>query len=945
MLTVQDEQKFNTYLRSTLIVIIALLLLANHAVAQTVGGIISRIGDTTHLELRGRKEWNYESPKKDKNTITMTVPAFDDVTVVQLQAWTCPLIKEIKVDKNGADGRYTIQFTLQSDSAESFDYLTDDPSYLVVDFFEPNKANETGTSAAANSEAAPAQNAQVASGKLPEKVDPTKATAKKKNRKPASSELLTVADANPAAAGDSIKIVEVAPEEKSNIQYERGVFDGGDPDYNRFRLKDYEKNEEALIASQNNIYLSYPMLYRILNRFQELQQNPPEYEILPKETDENKEARFLHTLYKNKRYGSYFESLKYFNTKRLNSEYDEIVKNMTADMHLQLFSRDKDAKDLDAARAIYLYLLEKYPESILTERNSLMLAYSYLDQKDGSETIRYMQKFLDQFPKSDERDNVRLAMAEAYNYMNKPKDAIRTYSGIIRDVEDKKYVVEAAYRIGDVYARQKDYQKAVDAYSLVQKQYPLHKPSYPNAQYNLAESLFWLKKYDESLNAYIDFLKIFPSHRHGGFALTRIGELLEMNGAPEKKVQGAFVEGYFRFPESQGSEVSRIRMLSRELDQMTDREKKRSVAEINEIAARSELPRIQEFATLMKADGLSSRKENKESLDLLLSYYQQNPTTADIKTFKGRIQRNISDILQADTNQARYIDALNFYGKYSTTWLKNTDRIDVRYYQAYAFEKSGVVRESEKIYTSLLKDLATMKNTREDKERKVYENHITADQLNLRLAATALQQKKYRESFARLGQIQSPLPTADDIERVQIGAEVAEQMGETKQAISFLEKLAQNYASDKRLMIPPLINLVRLYIKDKNIAAAEQRLNALEQIKQSDVQYNDSDWAKTMQLRGDTQLAAGQRLAAVETYTKLLDQFENQIPLAAVRYKTGKILYDDGDLKGAEKIWTGLNGGTGEFYKKMATEKLIHAGWSDTYKKYVERIPAAEQLK
>jgi len=341
MFRVQDELKFNTYLRATLIVLVAILAYSNFAVAQTVGGIISRIGDTTHLEFRGRKEWLYESPKKDKNVISLTVPAFDEATAVQLQAWNCPLIKEVKIDKSGADGRYGLQFVLNSDAVESFDYLTDDPSYLVIDFFEPAKdKKKTEEVQAAAPSAAPSAGTMVAPvssdlpQKLPEKIDPQaskKRNKKSKSRSPASTELLAVTDAAPDP-GANLKIIEVAPEEVTNIQYERGVFDGNDPAYSRFQLKDYEKNEEALIASQNNIYLMYPMLYRILNRFAEMQQNSPEYEIVPKENEENKEARFLYTLYKNKRYGAYFESLKYFEAKRPNSEYDEIVKNMTAEM-------------------------------------------------------------------------------------------------------------------------------------------------------------------------------------------------------------------------------------------------------------------------------------------------------------------------------------------------------------------------------------------------------------------------------------------------------------------------------------------------------------------------------------------------------------------------------------------------------------------------------------
>jgi hypothetical protein len=69
------------------------------------------------------------------------------------------------------------------------------------------------------------------------------------------------------------------------------------------------------------------------------------------------------------------------------------------------------------------------------------------------------------------------------------------------------------------------------------------------------------------------------------------------------------------------------------------------------------------------------------------------------------------------------------------------------------------------------------------------------------------------------------------------------------------------------------------------------------------------------------------------------------MPMSSVRYKAGKILFDEGDLKGAERIWSALSSSTGEFYKKLAQEKLDQAEWQDSYKRYIDRIPAAEGLK
>jgi outer membrane protein assembly factor BamD (BamD/ComL family) len=485
----------------------------------------------------------------------------------------------------------------------------------------------------------------------------------------------------------------------------------------------------------------------------------------------------------------------------------------------------------------------------------------------------------------------------------------------------------------------------LETYQAVQNKYPQHKTLFPNAQYNQSESQFWLGQHKNSLSSYIEFLKLFPTHDHGGFALTRIGELLEILGADQRRVMGAFIEGYFRYPDSPGSEVARIRMLSQGLKNMKEREKKRAVEEIDAIAVKSKLPEISEFVTLMKSDGYSRRTEFRSSLDLLLSYYQAHPTSVNVPVFRARILRNISDILKVEVENKNYIEALNFYGKYSTTWLKNADRVDTAFFQAYAFEHAGVLNEAEKSYLRIRAQLAQMAGKKVEKERKIYEHLPTVSEVNLRLAAIASENRMYRDAFKYLKEIKKLNTSEQEIEKVQIGAVVAENMGDIRTAIQNLDKLLQSYTGKENLMIRPEIQLARLNMKINAHTAADKNLSHLESLKAKGLEMADNDWAKTMELRADWQFKNGQKLAAVETYLKLLDQFESKMPLSSMRYQAGKILFDEGDLKGAEKIWASFDETTGAFYSRLAQEKLSQAQWQDTYKKYIDRIPAAENLK
>lgn len=904
-----------------------LLLLWLPAYGQVVSGQISRIGDSTHLEFRGRSEWNYDQPARNGDKLSYLLPAFDEATETQLRAWSCPFVKSVEINKNGPDGKYEVTFTLADKDVESFDYLTDEPSRLIIDFYRQAKAPETPS-------AAPVEKKQ------------TTKSAAAPVKKAARDQYAKVEAAMRAPASDEILVVEQPAKPAKEPEYPaRGIFDGSDPNYERFTIKDYQIKEEAIIASQQNIYIKFPMLKMKIERFETMMRESPEYEIKPKETKENKEARFLVELHRKRRIASFLEAYEYFIKRYPNSEYGEIVRNMKAEINIFRFLEKRDPEDYSQFRAEYRHLNEKYPDSPLAERNLLLLAYSALERGDAAEALQDLQKYELKYPDSNEMDHIKMAKAEALVILRKPKDALAIYADLEKSAKDKAIGVEAAYRVGDVYFQDREYKKAIAAYERALNTYPAFKKVFPNAQYNMSESRFWQGQYKRSLQDFVEYLKMYPTHPHGGFALTRVGELLEILGADQSRVVGAFIESYFRFPRSQGSEVARIRMLSQGLKGMKEKEERKALEEIEEIAKNSTLPRMDEFVTLMVGEGLSRRGEYRESLDRLVTYYQAHPTTASFTLFKGRILRNISDIMRDEVEKKNFIGALNFYGKYAKTWLKSSNRIDIPYFQARAFEQAGVYAQAEAAYTKIRESLMKIRNTKEEKQRRVYENMPSLEQINLRIAAVALEQRKYREALTSLNQIKGKLNPEENIERVQIGARVAEQLGDLKQAIAYLQELVKNWQGREELLAPPYLSLAELYLRTERLDDADKSLAQIEALKVKGEPVSDEVWAKTLELRGEYQFQNGQRLAAVETFTRLLEEYESKRPLSAVRYRAGRILYDEGDVMGAEKLWSGLDEKNGGFYKKLAQEKLQQAEWRDNYKKYIDRIPAAQDLK
>lgn len=895
----------------------------------------SRMGDTAHLEFKGLKNWRYDVQKSGPSTVTMTIPPIDEASQARLQSYSDVLIKSVQVNKQGVDGNFSLTFNLTQADVESFDYLTDDPSRLIVDFYR----KATPAPAKPVAEAAAAKPAVTA-----KKAAPKKGDAKKPQGDTAEGEYTALPNAGRKPAGDEfISGVNNAVDEKGvPLSLQSGIFDGGDDNYDRFRIKDYEIREEAIISSRHNVYLPFPMLKMPVSQLNTLMEQRPEFIINPKDTRENKEARLLLTLFERNRYAVFLKTYDYFMTKYPDSEYNEIIKNLAAHVYLSRWRKEGKAVDFERARALYLEQVQKFPDSPIREHNYMLIGYAQMERGDALATLQTFEGFIKSYPKSPEIPQVRKALAEAYLILRKYDEATAEYQAIMRDFPKTAHAYEAKYRLGDVSFNRADFSGAITTYEGALKDLPLQEKTYPNVDFNMAEARFWQKDFKKSLENYIRFVNLYPNHDYGGYALTRIGELLEILGADQRRVMGAYLESYFRFPTHPGAKVARIRMLSRQMRGMKAKELKKALEEIEETAQNLNLPGMKEFTTLMVAEGLTHRGEYKQALENLITYYQKNPTSANLDSFKSRILRNISNELRDEVVKGQFIDALKFYSQYSETWLKNSDRIDVPYFIAGAYENAGAYTEAQKIYEGALASRSRIVGTMEEKEKAVQEHLPSVDSINLRLASTMVQERDYINAYQHLKAIgQGPnLSPPETIERVQLAAQIAEQKNDHQKARESLLELARKWQGDTALMAPVHLKLAQTFLKLGDAKTAEAHADKVLASEGGETKIADKVIADTLNVKAEALVAQKRELGAVESYMKLLERYEDKMPLGQVRYKVGQILFDRGDFKGASEVWQRLAGTNSEYLWKIGKEKLENAKWTDDYNKYISRIPA-----
>jgi len=984
-----------------LLLIIAVIASVAAGAATSVSVDASHIGDASHFEFSGRTDWKYDM-KRDGDRVVLSLSGLDEAALIKLRAQKDSLIKGVKIDDNGIDGASQISFAIAKD-ADFFDYIAESPSRLIIDFFPREGTKKADAKSAKNNKQKAETGTASATGTVNRELGSAKDISSlitglptKAKRAPAASDL-------PLTTTAKEEQPSLAEQISSSKDFSHGIFDGGDPEFRRFTVKDYEISEDSIFKSRGNFYLPFPMLDLGNPQLQALIDAPPQYEIVPNDTKENQEARLVLGLFSQgpKQRALFLTTSAEFLKKYPQSQYDEIMRYMVADTHETMWREKGTAVDFEAAMNSYQSLTEKYPQSPITPRTILFIGYSFMDRGDSFGALKAFQRFTRLYPNSKYIDQVNVAVAEAYLRLNRYDDTLKMLEQIEQTAKTPKARQDASFRKGDVAFRRKNWDEALKLYRASIAKYPDAVNRFPNAYYNIAEAEFTKGDYRHALEDYRAFLQRFPDHPHGGYAMTRMGELIGILGADPKRAQGAFMESFFRYRATPGAGIARIRLLVSRFPEMKDKELKDGLKEIAAIeekysgrpvkqdrkpaseepapAPKKEgekkeakegekketpkaeavaadddqphenlaehkpvLPGIEEFTTLLLADGYNARKEFDHASKDLIAYYQLNPVTPNKERIVQRIAKNISEAIGADVDNGNFMDALRRYGANKAGWLKNTDRVDVGFSVGKAYEQAGVFKAASDAYRDCLKRLSDIKG--QEREHSIYETLPKSDQLNLRLAVVAAKNKDFALAETYLKNIGEALNDPEKIERASTAADVAEARGQSSVAKKYLTDLINAWKGEASLTAPLHLRIARLAGAAKNFKEADQHLATIIG-KSLDLKSDAETLAQALELRGDLMVARGNRVEAAKAYGQLISDFGDKRPLASVRYRLGQLLYEDGNLKGAESAWKELNPEKDGMWAKLAQEQMQGAKWQKEYKKYLNRIPAASELR
>ncbi len=917
--------------QNVILTFIFIILISSVGFTKVESGVVAEIqklGESVQLVFKGADQWDYELERKNEDShvnIELRVPRLSQESVDRISKWKdkdTEFIKSIFIEPIEGTLQDLIIMELVNSNVESFDYLTDKPSRLIIDFYfkadkKIKKEKKVSKSEVNETKKQSTQN----SNNKPEVY-----------RKPDSVDFIV-----PDEHGELADKFEL-PKKPNEF---RGIFDGGDPKFERFSIEEYKIKEESIVRSQENLYIPFPMLYIETDHYTKIRSQPPVYEVTPKNTDDNKFARLILTLYEKNRLAVCLKTIKWFFEKHPNSEYDEIVRFLLGDLYFKLWDKDGLRTNYELAIQAYKEALKKYPKSVLATRTIFLTGYASYFKKDYFESMRMFQNFVKENPPSFLTDKARLAIARSLFKLLQYDEGYKVYQDIEKEAVTKDAKVEALYLKGDIPFIRKDYESAVRDYRNAVTIAPDSWEQYPNAFSNLSASLFWLKQYKSSLDSYRDFLTRFPGHDYAGYAMVRVGELLEILGAPQDRVNGAFRETFFRYGSTEGAKIARIRILSQNMKGMKTKEAEAAIEEINKMVIDNELPKMDLFASIMISEGLSERGEFEKSIETLLNWYRSNSTNNEANLIKRRIVRYVNEKLAEGADTNNFMEVLKLHNQYGELWLKDSKRIDTVYYLGRAFEQAGAYKEAETLYRESLNRLYSSKATNEVREHSVFEKLPTNEAVLLRLGKVSFERNDISKTYDYLKDIEHPERLTEDeqVERVDLASQVMEKRGEIDSSIRFLKDLADNWKGQSSKVVPVYLRLGSNYYDNKNYSESLRNLKHAEDIL-IDSQKTPSDLHLEVLKSISKTLTQMKDLKENEAVlSRMLEMYEEKNNLSSYRYSLGDLQFEQGLLQKATETWKLLEKDKNKFWYTMGQEKLKHEQWKDIYKKYAQKIP------
>lgn len=564
--------------------------------------------------------------------------------------------------------------------------------------------------------------------------------------------------------------------------------------------------------------------------------------------------------------------------------------------------RDEKGNPLPFHAAIRLYFAQ-----VEYNKGNWLQAISHLEYVNGA------------LPKGDGKlPFIQIMLAESYVKVNQPRRAERLYRYLSEHYPRHVLGKEARYRIADLLALEKNYNRVTEEGQEAIHAYPDYEKNRAEVLFQMGEANFWLNKLAASEKYFRRFTEISSAQTNSALAWVRIGEIQEVAKGDLKAARESYMKAKNGYPFSQGDLAATVRLAR--IDLPNEKEPGFIVKSLTEMLGDKTIDGdLKRMAELTLGDYLLLTGDVDRAINLARDGLAQTEGTT-YEAFKGDYMNALFAKLQGLNKEKKFAEALALYDR-ERKWF---DQHGAESYRAVAdtYRGLGLYATSNELMEKYARDARGGRG------------------LASRAREEALSLAKAKNSFARgaYGETLSHLSMEEEDADVLAMRSVSEyRLGRKREAYRSAEKAAAEAAKSK-LPDSTLADIAEILIDrgmtERDFSRMESDVAGVRKLMEKDDErlafaYGDSLWYQK------------KHKEAVKAYQAALEGFPKAGNERAerARYNMGMSFISLGQHEEAVKQLTQLRDSGQSVWAESAKQELELMNWEKKYSSVLRTLP------
>ena len=290
---------------------------------------------------------------------------------------------------------------------------------------------------------------------------------------------------------------------------------------------------------------------------------------------DGKAIKFAMRLYKEKRYGLAMKTLEIMQRDYPQSPYYNEAGLLEAFALKKLGESKKNDAFVEKADAKMLEIMDhkQADGSAVPFQNRLRTYFGLKYYKQGKwlDSIDKVENIARTLDKNDEDlPYIQLLLAFSYAKVNQLRRAERIYRYVVDNYPTHVAAKEAYYRIVDILASEKNYNRVIDEAEGALRRYPDYRKVRKESLFHLAEAYFWTKNFKKAEQFFQGYIDLSTANPVGALAYVRLGEIAEIADKDLGKAKEFYAEGKDGYPYTYGFELANARYARIEINSEKD---------------------------------------------------------------------------------------------------------------------------------------------------------------------------------------------------------------------------------------------------------------------------------------------------------------------------------------------------------------------------------------